>query len=378
MLTYSDVIDHLVEFAAGQQFAVSQDAIRQAIAEAYEEIAHAHCWRFLQRTGRIHLHKIQSTGTAVYTHSTRQLVLSGATWPAWAEDASVRIGGVVCDIDAVTSTTAATLHESLNPGQDVASTTYVLFPRWYHLPADFLRFTGPWAQDSWRFGREVSLTEMLKLYRFDANTGDILYHAIGEVPDVYDRLALYTWPPSADDKTLDFLYTRRPRELRYSGHEDNDWAGTVSTSYGSEDLVGSGSAFESDMAGAILRTSRDANRPTGRSGAYPWTEERSIKTVTDTTHLTLDGASGKSLSTVGYMVTDPIDLGRVAHNAFRRLCELNLAIKRNTKIVDKCRELYERALLDAMGADNPLASDPATDGTAYPRAYERVDFGVNG
>lgn len=371
MLTYADMIEHLVEFASGHEIPVTQTVLRQAIEEAYEEIASAHDWPFLQRQGRIHLRAAQRTGTVSYTHATRTITLSGATFPAWAKDASIRFGGLLSDIEERIDDTTATLNAAMNPGKDVAETTYQLFPRWYHLPEGFLRFTGPYAEDSYRWGSPISLTEMLECYRYHDDIGEILYHAIAETPDVYGRMALYVWPPSAADATLDYIYTRRPRGLRFSGHDAGDWAGTVSVAYGSSGAVGAGTAFDEEQAGSILRIGRDANRPTGYTGEHPFALERAIKVVADAAHLAMDGASPKTLSGVGYMVTDPVDLGKAAHNAFRRLCELRLVAKRNHKLVERCQELADRALLEAMGASNTM---PASIEPRLVGPHERVEF----
>ena len=139
-------------------------------------------------------------------------------------------------------------------------------------------------------------------------------------------------------------------------------AGTITVSAASAEVVGVGTSWTDEMVGSILRVGRDTNRPTGRAGDYPYAEERSVKSITDTTHLTLDAAIATSRAGVAYMIVDPIDLGMSAHNAFRRLCEYKLAVKRHLKIADdECWTRYQRALLEAMGADNPLRDDQASE-----------------
>jgi hypothetical protein len=221
------------------------------------------------------------------------------------------------------------------------------------------------AESSWRLGVPVTMTEMLAQDRYHTDSGAIQFYCVAEVPDVYGRQALFVYPAAVADETLDYVYVRRPRELRYSGHDAAEYTGTITLTAGSDVVLGTGTQFSSEMVGSILRVGTDANRPTGRFGEHPFAEERSVASVESATQLTLDAGAAATRSGVGYAITDVIDLGRVAHTAFLRLAEMHVAIGRNLKSLGAIRELADRALLEAMAADNPVAYDPASD-ASYP------------
>jgi len=164
--------------------------------------------------------------------------------------------------------------------------------------------------------------------RYDSDTDTaISYYAIAEVPDLYDQLALFVHPQLTALKTVDFAYVRNQRPLRYSGYNVLvDHAGTLEVTAGSTAGVGTSTVFESDMVGAIIRIGSHADEaPTGRSGEQPYVEERSIASVTDSTHITFDNNIVTAREAATYRVTDPVDIGRVAKNAFLTCCRRNVA-----------------------------------------------------
>ena len=121
IITYSDMIDHLIEWAEGQGRPASQGAIRGAIESAYEDVIGAHDWPFLVRNGRIQMHAATTFSAASYDHTggatcERQLTISGDTFTAiedWVEDASLTIDGVVCDIESKKSSTVLQLDATM-------------------------------------------------------------------------------------------------------------------------------------------------------------------------------------------------------------------------------------------------------------------------
>ncbi|MHC4178259.1 MAG: hypothetical protein ACYSWU_12180 [Planctomycetota bacterium] len=371
----------MVAFLQGQGAEASQAVIRGAITSAYEEIATAHRWSFLQRHGRIVVNARQTGTTAVYDHtggaSERLLTVSGDdTLPtAWAEDAAIRFGDddIVCDIESYLTTTTATLDAQMNPGADVAASSYVLYQRWARLPSDFVAFTGPFGETNWRLGQEISLSEMLGMDRYNSSSGDIRYYAIGDVPDLYGRKALYLYPQMDSTRTIDFHYLRRPRELRFTGHDSSDIVGTVAVTSGSGAVTGTSTVFRTEHVGSIFRQGDSATvAPTGRIGATPFVEERSVSAFTSTTAITLDGNIQTTRSGKKYRITDPIDLGRVAHNAFLRCCEKHLATAKKLEHWQRINDEAEKSLLDAMGADNATFYDPATS-LPYAAAWPQGD-----
>lgn len=354
--TLADVIDGMQDFLAGSGTAAHQQVIRRAIQTAYREIVSARDWKCMIRNGRVPLLAAQTTGTVGYDHADgayeRQVTLVGATWPTWAQDASIRIDDIVCDVEARKSDTVITLDSTMNPGADVAAgTSYTMYPRWYTLPAGFVSLANPTTQGVWTTLREISPAEIFARDREDSTPGEIRWYAIAPAQDLYGSMALYLNPPSNASEPLDFAYKARPRDIRYSGWEANDYAGTISINAGSTTVTGLGTAFAAAHVGSIIRLSSNSTKPTGFEGNNPYVEQRSIAAWTDATHITLDAAVTTTRSAVKYVIADPIDLDVSLYDAFLRCCEKHLAISRDMKNRAAILLAAEDALFRAKGAD---------------------------
>ena len=351
LFTYADAISDLTDFAQGYGVGVPQSVLRRSVKQSYRQLFAAHDWSFLYSPGRIQLQAAESTGTVVYTHSTRTLVLTGATWPSWILDAVVRFNSVVCEVDTQTDSTTIVLDATLNPGADVASTTFSCYPRWYVLPPDFGAMTRLLETTKWAGAQNISPADMLALDRYREDTGNVKYYSIGSAQGLYGSMALSVFPPSNATETLDFLYKKRQRDLRYTGHDGTDYAGTISVSQDTAAVTGAGTSFTSGMVGSILRLGDTSNRPTGRDGSYPWAEQRAIIAVASSTALTLDANVTTGYSAVKYVITDPLDIDVAVYDAFLALCERSVAIARDWKNKAEFVALAEKAVFDAKCAD---------------------------
>ncbi len=368
ILTYADAIERCKFFMEARGVPAEQTVLRGAIQDAYEEIINSHDWPFLQRNGRAYVYAANGDGTCQYTHSTRILTLSDTTFTeSWAPDASIRIGNIVCDIESYTDTTHVVLSRIMNPGENIAAgTSCTIYQRWVRLPLDFVNFSGPIDESRSNFGTKVSLKELLGLDRAGSSSGDMRFYAVAEAPDLYGQKVMYFYPMAGSDKTLDFAYYRRPRQLRYSGYDANDFVGTVVVAAGSPSVAGTTTAFADTHVDSIFRIGADAtNRPTGHYGQYPYADQRAVASVADATTLTLDGDVTTSGSGVKYTISDPIDIGLSAHNAFLRCCEKNLAQARNLPKLDEITAVADRALLQAMGACEGVRGEESGVAAAY-------------
>lgn len=358
LYTYRDAVDAAIDYLTGAgSGSAQQKDIRRAVQAAVREVWSAHDWSWLYKHGRVHLHAVETTGTITYDHTggtnERELTLVGATWPTWAENAVVRIDDVVSHVESRISDTVLTLDVTLNPGFDVdALTEFSIFPSYYVLPQDFHKFDGPMGESPWRLGTPVTPTEIMRIERYSDTTGSLRYYCVRSIDDLHGSLGLYISPPSDTAETNDFVYQRRCRQLRYSGHEATvDYPGTIVTN-GTTSVVGTDTAFEDGMVGSVIRVGRDSTRiPTGLDGLYPFMEQRTIVAVTDTTNLTLDTVAATSLSGVKYCISDPIDIDVVAFNLFLRCIEKHLAIGRNMKHKGEAIALYNQTLFETRGHD---------------------------
>lgn len=356
ILTFADCIDALADFARmSGGVSVAIPALKRCVLAAYDEVAAAHDWRSLKQMTRINLRKPQTAGTVSYNATTRELTLTGATWPSWAWDASVRIDGVLHDVASVKSATVLVLDETMCPAADITGGAYSLFPRWYLLPLDFEALATPMDEPfAWGLGEYISPDAMAQLMRYEDETGDPRYYSIQAADGIYGALALSVWPASDKDKTYDVLYRRRPRALRHSGKEPGDYVGTVSTTSGDAGITGASTAFTDTMQGAIIRLAAASAMkalPTGWGGANPRLEERSILTVTSATAATADSPFANTLNGASYVVSDPIDLHSSAHAALMACAIKHLARRLRLKDYAVLDKAARQAIQDAKSLD---------------------------
>jgi hypothetical protein len=265
----------------------------------------------------------------------------------------VRLGDpdIVCDIEDYKTSTVVTLDATMCPIADVSSTTYSLFPRWYALPNDFLSMDVPMDED-WALGKQVSKAEIERLTRMDSTAGNIRKYAVAQVPDLYGTMGLFVYPPHDTDETWDIPYVRRPRPIVYTGLDGTvDCGGTVVVTLDSATVEGTGTAFDSPMAGSLLRVGTGTTRPTGTPGPYRYGELYSIKSVESATSLTLTSNATTTRSAKAYSITDPIDLDVAVYDAFLALAKLKLAQSLPSKNLAEIRREYDEALRAAKQAD---------------------------
>ena len=378
IFTYSDAIENLIEFAGARGGRCSQRALRGAVRMAYMEIPTLCDWPTLTRIGRVPIVAPQTTGTVVfdYTGGTyeRQLTLTDATWPDWCVDAVVRFDSTISHIESRKSDTVVTLDTTMNPGEDIASTTYSLYKQWYTLPVNFADLTGPIRADTGYILEPITLTEMLRKHRVSYNTGDPQWYTVAEVPDLYGALGMYLYPIRTSTTTLDYVGRRQPRQLQHTGYDARDFAGTIAVTAGSTTVTGSDTLFKNNMVGSILRVGDDtSNRPTSMEGEYPFTEERSIASVESATSLTLDNNIVTTSSEKKYIVSCPIDLGTQMHNLFMRQCEKHLT--RNQALAG--RDVAEQASHDAQILAMGTRAYSRPDDLAESRSYGPIGSEVS-
>jgi hypothetical protein len=371
VFTFADALDSLEYFARGSGIGADQTLRRQAIHAAYREITQARDWTFLQANARIELQAAYTTGTVEYDETggtnERQVTLTSGTWPSWAEDASIRFASpdIVCDVEERKSDTVLTLDATMAPIADISSgASYKLYPRWYRLPNDFLSMARPMGEDDWFIGEEVSKERIEQLNRYEDDEGAIQFYAVGAPLDLHGAMALYIHPRADANETLDIPINRRPRDLRYSGHDSADSDGTISVTAGSASVTGTSTAFDSAMVGSILRIGTDTTyKPTGLDGQYQYGEQRVIHTRTSATAITLDAAVSTTRSSVKYRISDPIDLDVSVYDAFLRCCEKHLARALRAKDYRTVEKAYEEALFNAKQGDhrttNPRIAGPS-------------------
>jgi len=359
LYTYADAIDALTEFGRSWGAGTSDQQRRLAITQGYRRFVRDFPWRYLNQRSRLKLKASQTTGSVAFDLTggatcEYQLTLTGATWPSDAENWSVRFDSLVCDIDQRKSDTVVSLDPSLSPEADVAAgTTYSAFKWRYPLPNDFISMGRPMDESDWLLGTELTLEEMVRMHRYDfESVSEISYYTIAPAQDLFGIMALYVHGAIDSAKTYDYVYRRRPRQLKYDGYAANDYAGTITISAGSAAIAGSSTVFASDVVGSILRIGSDGtNVPTGLTGTYPYVEQRSILARGSATAITLDANVVAAASAVKYRISDPIDIDVKSYDAFLDCCRAEYAKLTRMKEWKDIEAVYQMSLSSAKGID---------------------------
>ena len=350
--TYFDLVESLMRWLRGANVPGSnQEELRDCILTTYDNIVSEHEWKCLLQVGRLILQKtIKDTGT--YTASTRQLVLATETFPTWAQDGAgaCRVGTVVNEIASASGSTA-TLDSVMCPPIDYAANNVWVFPRYYLLPEDFIQIGTPIEHLVWRLGVQTPLDELLQMTMHVFMVSIVRNFAIGPAPNLYGRMGLYVYPPSQETEEITFPYKRRPRQLRYSGHESAEYQGTVSITGTSG--VGVGTAFTSAMVGSMIRTSATTGRPDGLEGKNPYVAVRVITAVADSLHFTVD-STGANCSGRGYVVTDPVDLDAAVYRAMASKCKERLSIEKGMKTAPMYAAQAKQDMANAKSNDSRI------------------------
>lgn len=361
LVAYQDLLDHLSDYSGGDGIDRDLRDYRRAAQLAYNDLALGNEWKSYLTRGRINLNAVQSTGTIAVDVTggsyERMVTITGTTWPTWAAYGTLLIAGVRYKIDERKSSTVITLTYDSCPTVDiVAGTSYTLYQNVYPLPEDFRRLDGMHFENG--LGCLSALPSVADWLHFDqeeACSGRPYLYAIGGSPDTwqYGKMSLYVHPYPEDAESIDFVYWRNPRPLRYTGYGTNDRVGTVSVS--GTTVTGATTAFTAKMVGSLIRFSENSTtHPEGAGGLNPYLEQRVITGYTSATSITIDSALDYTYSGVKYCVTDPVDADGALLMALYRNAEMQLDNFRNPTRLPVRMELYQNAYREAMERDQRL------------------------
>lgn len=362
--TFEDAVDFVLDAFGSERSARNVRNAKRAVINALNDIQNRRNWRYYYKRQALTTVAPYGTGTVAYDHTggsnERQVTLTGGTFPAWAEFATLKIARKYYTVESRISDTVLTLSPNANPGEDLASTAYSLFRDNYPLPVDFLALdrlvdiTGVGAALTY-----VSPGDYHQAARLQQQAGMPTYYTVSSSPDYRGTNSLFLGPPPSGSRSYEYMYRSSPRQLRCERYA----TGTVSVSSGSTTVTGSGTAFTDTHVGAVIRFSVDSNQPTSIIGGLsadenPFYAHRTVLSVESSDSLTIDAvvSNSVSLSGVGYTISDPIDIeAPVMLVAFQRLAELHMATLENAdpnKIAFRARQADE-ALRNAASADIP-------------------------
>lgn len=385
MITYTcfqDIIDHGIDYLGGNPAdQTKRDCVRAAL-EAYRDLCNAFTWSYLYTQGRIITSQAYDSSvvgsTVAYLESSgtypRQMTITGDTWPAWAANGIVRIGGLApgdnsggqydsvyagpnttgpvgYKVDQRISATVITLDPVICPVADIAAgTSFVLYQDTYVLPDDFvaqdqalyeshfsgMHFTHP---REWLFENRYIFSSGVP--EFFTITGDRKYPG---------RLVTRMFPWPYQSKSVDFIYKRRPHRL----YTQSVTSGTVSATSGSNVVTGVGTAFSPNMVGSTFRLSGNTKPPSSLiMGTNIGVFETVVQSWVSPTSIVLQDDLDATYSGVGYMISDTVDIEPGAMlNAYLRCVEKHIGMARTLKDKPSASKQYDVALSEAKCADS--------------------------
>jgi len=354
LYTYADLTGHLRDWLGGKTTGRDRNRYRIAAREAMREFVNIHEWAFYYTEGSVTTNAPYSTGTVAYGHTggtyEYQVTLSSGTWPSWAALGKLQIGTAVYEIDERKSDTVLTLLPNSNPGEDVVSgTSYNLWRETYPLPVDFAALHSEvFDALNARVLVERPIGYALAVQRVYRSTSEPDFFTFIGDTNYMGAMGMRFSPAPSTSRRYDFIYRRRPRELKVESYS----TGTVSVTNGSATVTGSGTSFTQDHVGSVFRVSSDSEVPTGYDGGNPFAFERVITSVTNSTTLTLDASADETLSGKAYAISDPVDVqpGDML-NALTTLARYRLGVMTSHQDRAMLAAEYKRELRAAMAAD---------------------------
>lgn len=354
LYTYADAYEHLVDVFNVKETAGTRDRrlVHRAIQSAYRELPNKHNWEYFNRRYTLNTAASQSDGTIAYTHSTRTVTLTGATWPTDAANYRLYLASdnAHYPIESYTDATNIVLPASQNPGADVASgTDYILSRIMYPFPCNFRKMYNVFDVKG---KYEIQYVEPARVH------SQSMYFHRPQQPSLctiradgrfYGALSLEFSPPPNTIRPYDFIYRAAPRPIRI--FKEN--TGTVSYTAASTAVTGVGTAFAAKHVGSVIRLGDDGvNIPTEYEGDEPYAVYRIVAAVANSTNLTLDAVPGIAGTTFTYEISDPIDLTTgTMYTYFLRECEAQFAILSRQKDMMEKVALARDALDWAADAD---------------------------
>src|ERR1700736_1633074 len=214
-----DLIEYLQDFEGANPSQELYRAAKRSIQAALRDMVNAFNWSYLYQHGRVYTHGHYTTGTIQVQVSSgtyaNQVTLTGGTFPSWTQYGCIRIGTVTYDVDQYINATTCTLKAGLAPVVDVAAgTAYDLYQDAYTLPADFVAMDQGLSDSTLGAMGFVHPSLWLETVRAMQSYSNMprWYTIMGD-PKIPNRLCFRVFPYPDTDRTIDFIYKRRPRAV---------------------------------------------------------------------------------------------------------------------------------------------------------------------
>jgi hypothetical protein len=218
-LTFHDTLVHLQDYERANPSAQRTRFHRRAIFTGMQELAQAHHWSYLYRTGRVNTVAPYSTGTISYDHTggvyERMITLSDGTFPTWAHLGTIIIGDIRYSVAERINATIVQLSLNSNPQEDIAAgTSYTLLRDRYLLPQDVWTIDQLQTPEAWRILEYVHPREWMRLTRHNTTSANTPYYYSVIGSEDFQGCMDLVFEPYPDRATnIDFVYSKRMRQI---------------------------------------------------------------------------------------------------------------------------------------------------------------------
>lgn len=346
-LTYFDLVESLIVSSYGGPQDAEQRDIRTAIHKAYAEVTQIRDWAYYHVHGRVITQAPYSTGTVTASGTT--VTLSSGTWPAWAATgAYLKVGEEICRVASRTSNSVIVLDSVLKLKANVTAQPYTLYRTVYPLPADFRNLDEPSDEYNWWSGLYLTPDQAMKMERVSNSSGEPYHWTIIKDPDSAGwAIKLIGYPTKAE--TIDFMYRRTARPIKYSGHEAAVRFASTSLDAGSATWNTDQDPTPEDINGAVVRFGTTSAFPGPIESLTPYASEHRIALREDDNNAILT-PTGSYPAGTNAIITDPIDVAPHMQQAVDSCCDYWLARIRGVKS-DGAFAMYQRDLRLAFEMD---------------------------
>lgn len=353
-VTAKDMQDAMLRFLGGNNEESTVLDCRSAVIDGLNELWGRHDWPWYLGQHSLRINGPYSTGTIAYDASTRQVTLTGGTWPAWAIYGTFTAEDEYAKVTKVISSTVLELEDGTPLVDNIAAgTAYRLHCSEYPLPEGIRKISYLTNDDQINHVVKYVLPTEFSTRRPGTYGSKPLVFTIQKDRRQGKGHNIVLFPPPGSDATLRFSYVRAPRPITIWAHS----TGTVSVTATDSTITGVGSLFEERHEGTLFRLGRDgSNLPTASFGLYPALQETMVDTYTSATLLEAEDAFDNTVSGRKYVISSLIDIDPLTMlSLLEKECYLKLGEKRN-KSIEQMQVLgasHRAALKNAIAKAKP-------------------------
>lgn len=320
--------------------------LRKAIRTAMRGISSEMIWPNYCDYMYLNTNDEYTTGTITYTAATRTVVLTGGSWPSWADLGSLIIDTQHARVQKVIDSTTLTIMADDEITADYTG-TYTLYQYRYRLNTNHIIYKiGKIQVDEAGYCEYMppSIFETDARRRYLSSSGTPRYFTINRDFKNTGQTILSIWPYSTTERRLRFGYVRHPNDIKVWSYE----VGQVTTVAGAA-VTGTNTVFSSVHEGCLLRTGSDqVNAPTDQDGMYPFVDEAVIDTVTDAENIVMAESMTTAQTTVAYVVSSIVDIDSFTQQELLLYrARLELAKLRSMENIQNYAKDYNDALYSA-------------------------------